>query len=97
MQIWLRVNIMKYEEILKEYEKFPSDLMYRLANGASLLDEDALEEVRCESHRRVNLCSMRLSWILEFRQLTKGWSRRKKRKINNRLLRYWRNVEKKLV
>ena len=83
-----------YQEILDEYEVYPSDVMYRSVPGSSSLND--LEEVRDESYRKYNLMSQEISWYYDKHSLCKGWSRKKKRKINNRLKRYFRNLERRL-
>ena len=83
-----------YKEILEEFEVYSSDVMYRSVPGSSSLND--LEEVRDESYRKYNLMSQSISWYYEKHKACRGWSRKKKRKINNRLKRYFRNLERRL-
>ena len=84
-----------YEEILAVFERQPSDVAYTLKEGGEFINDEDWVELKDFKYRQYNLMGQRLSWMHEKRNLTKGWSRKKKCKINNRLIRFFRNCAKK--
>lgn len=91
---------MTYAEVLKKYEFEPSDIVY-VSGKLSELDEldkgfSDFVEHKDFKYKKYNLMSMELSWTFDMRSDTRGWSRKKKRKINNRLLRFFKNKRKSL-
>lgn len=85
-----------YAEILDRFEQEPSEVVYTIKLGGAFSNSEDWVEKSDPGNRKYNLMSQQLSWIFERRDLTKGWSRKKKCKINNRLLRFFRNVKKRV-
>lgn len=81
-----------YQEVLDQFEVFPSNVMYEHVLGG---DFENMKEVRDEKYRKYNLMSLEIAWLYEKRYLCKGWSRKKKRKIDNRLKRYFKNMSRR--
>lgn len=78
-----------YQLILNEFEVEPSDILIEYKNGERI-------EIRDKKYQYYNLVALRIYWRFYKKAYTRGWSRKKKRKINNRLIRYFRNYARKL-
>lgn len=85
-------------DFIKEYEYGEiSDKMYRLDPDKKFGEEGALIEIQDPSYVKYNAVGMLCSWTLEDRhEAKKVMSRKKFRKLNNRIirrLRKYRNVK----
>lgn len=89
-----------YERLLEEYEEYPSDKMYKLKkdrNFTNDLIDDCFEEITDEKYRKYNLMGMELSWILEGVKMANRFLPRKKaKKLNLRITRYYKNLFRRL-
>lgn len=85
-----------YAEVLAIYEKSFSNVVYTLKEGGSFSNEDDWIEKHDNRNYKVNIMGREVGWFYEKRGLTRGWSRKKKRKINNRLVRFFKNSRRRL-
>lgn len=90
-----------YGRLLSEYEKEPSNIVYELLPKEERIGDDPFGEgnykmIQDERYKKYNLMGMVLDWQFEGTKKASFLSRKRKKRLCNRLNRFFRNQRRKL-